>query len=50
MPTMAVEIENATLVDKYISHSHNGAMMDTYLSFSYEKRKEVFEKLGDYKK
>ena len=43
MSVMAVETQNPILVDKCISHAHNSSMMDTYLSFSYEKRKEVFK-------
>ncbi len=35
---------NSDLVDACISHSQNNSMKDIYLSFGYDKRKEVFEK------
>lgn len=43
MSIMSVHTQNPILVDKCISHSHRSNIMDTYLSFSYQQRKEVFE-------
>ena len=40
---MIPEINNPPLVDRCLSHTSN-SIMNVYLSFTYEKRKEVFEK------
>jgi len=40
---MTVETGNFNLVDKCISHAKREDRQDTYLSFSYENRKKVFE-------
>lgn len=42
MSIMSNETNNPILVDKCISHA-NKSIMDTYLSFTYENRKVVFE-------
>jgi len=43
MSIMTMETKNADLVDKCLSHSKSLSIKDTYLSFSYENRKKVFE-------
>jgi len=40
---MIPETNNPPLVDRCLSHKKDGSMMSVYLSFSYKKRKEVFE-------
>jgi len=40
---MTIETRNFNLVDKCISHTKNEDRQSTYLSFSYENRKKVFE-------
>jgi integrase len=43
MSIMTLETTNADLVDKCISHTKRESIKDTYLSFSYNERKKVFE-------